>query len=178
MAQEENIVGEITEQVISGEITEQTIEVEVTGGLQGEKGETGTDGTDGTDGNTILNGVGAPDNGLGVDGDFYLDTSTSELYGAKAGGVWPTPPTSLVGAKGDKGDAGDPALLARSEHTLAQGESVITHTSALINTAVYMNGYRLLSTDYTLDTPSANQITLVVPVQAVGGASIVVETSN
>jgi hypothetical protein len=38
--------------------------------------------------NTILSGSGAPANSLGVDGDFYFDSSDAFFYGPKAGGVW------------------------------------------------------------------------------------------
>jgi hypothetical protein len=64
------------------------------GSLQGPQGEPGPDGADGppgVDGKTVLNGVGAPDNSLGSDGDFYIDTTPGELklYGPKAAGDWP-----------------------------------------------------------------------------------------
>ena len=57
-------------------------------GIAGEAGTTGATGATGLDGNTVLNGVGPPNNALGDDGDFYLDTATGILYGPKAGGVW------------------------------------------------------------------------------------------
>lgn len=41
-------------------------------------------------GNTILSGMGAPASGLGTNGDFYLDTAVSALYGPKSSGAWPT----------------------------------------------------------------------------------------
>lgn len=50
----------------------------------------GTDGTDGTDGNTILGGSGAPSALLGVDGDYYIDSGSSDrnMYGPKTAGAW------------------------------------------------------------------------------------------
>jgi hypothetical protein len=72
-------------------------------------------GPTGTDGKTVLNGSGAPGAGIGVSGDFYIDTGNSDIYGPKTGGAWGSP-TSLVGPagadstvpgpKGDKGDTG------------------------------------------------------------------------
>lgn len=59
-------------------------------GPQGPQGIAGTDGIDGVDGNTILYGSTNPSNGLGVDGNFYLNTSTYVLFGPKASGVWGT----------------------------------------------------------------------------------------
>ena len=44
--------------------------------------------------------------GVGGDGDFYLDTTATTLYGPKASGAWPTPGTSLIGATGAVGATG------------------------------------------------------------------------
>ena len=74
-------------------------------GAPGSSGATGVTGATGAAGQTVLNGIGAPASGLGVDGDFYIDTATDNLYGPKAGGVW-GPPVSLVGAPGATGSAG------------------------------------------------------------------------
>lgn len=40
-------------------------------------------GPQGPAGRTILNGVGAPANNLGVTGDFYYNTTTTDFYGPK-----------------------------------------------------------------------------------------------
>lgn len=74
-------------------------------GAAGADGADGAAGADGADGKTILNGAGAPSNGLGVDGDFYIDTVASALYGPKAGGVWGSA-TSLIGPQGTAGADG------------------------------------------------------------------------
>ena len=73
-------------------------------GTNGTNGTNGIDGIDGIDGRTVLNGVVAPTT-EGVDGDFYIDTVTSTIYGPKAAGVWPAG-VSLVGATGPAGPAG------------------------------------------------------------------------
>jgi len=75
-------------------------------GPAGENGVDGANGTDGINGKSILNGTSAPTANVGVTGDFYLDTTSEVLYGPKAGGVWPTSGTSLVGPKGTTGSAG------------------------------------------------------------------------
>lgn len=67
-------------------------------------GASGSDGSDGADGKTILNGTTAPTT-EGVDGDFYLNTSTNELYGPKTTGSWGSA-VSLVGPQGPQGPAG------------------------------------------------------------------------
>ena len=50
-------------------------------------GPPGSPGTNGANGNTVLNGSGAPGSGIGVNGDFYLDTVAEKIYGPKAAGV-------------------------------------------------------------------------------------------
>ena len=40
-------------------------------------------GPQGTRGRTILNGTGAPSNNLGLTGDFYYNTETTDFYGPK-----------------------------------------------------------------------------------------------
>lgn len=42
-----------------------------------------TPGTQGPRGRTILNGNGDPSDGLGLEGDFYYDKSTTKFYGPK-----------------------------------------------------------------------------------------------
>jgi hypothetical protein len=41
----------------------------------------------GSGGTTWHHGSGVPSNGLGVDGDYYLDEDTGDVY-VKSGGVW------------------------------------------------------------------------------------------
>ena len=38
-----------------------------------------------------------------MDGDFYINTTTNEIFGPKARRTWPTPGTSLVGPAGSSG---------------------------------------------------------------------------
>lgn len=65
-------------------------------------------GAAGTNGNTLLNGTAVPTT-EGVNGDFYLRTTTSELYGPKTAGAWGSP-TSLIGPTG-----ATPAVATQSE---------------------------------------------------------------
>ena len=55
--------------------------------------------------NTILNGKGAPKSTLGIDGDFYIDINTMNIYGPKAKGKWPTS-VSMKGLAGTNGTNG------------------------------------------------------------------------
>ncbi len=54
---------------------------------------------------TIRNGSGAPSSGIGIDGDFYIDTSAEQIYGPKTSGAWGSG-TSLVGPTGPTGATG------------------------------------------------------------------------
>jgi hypothetical protein len=74
-------------------------------GAPGADGSDGVDGADGAPGSRMLTGVGEPDSGLGLDGDWYFDTAARELYGPKTGGAWAAG-TSLVGDVGPVGPAG------------------------------------------------------------------------
>lgn len=74
-------------------------------GPAGLTGATGPQGAPGTNGNGILNGGIAPTNNQGVDGDFFVNTSTNTIYGPKANGVWPSG-VSLVGPQGPAGATG------------------------------------------------------------------------
>ena len=52
--------------------------------LAGAIGVTGYTGYTGASGNTILSGAGAPSDGLGATGDYYIDLTTMTFYGPKA----------------------------------------------------------------------------------------------
>jgi hypothetical protein len=71
-------------------------------GPKGEQGGKGDQGVAGPDGSTILNGTVVPANSLGENGDFYINTVTSILYGPKTAAGWGTG-KSIVGAKGTAG---------------------------------------------------------------------------
>lgn len=73
--------------------------LETTGGPAGPAGPAGADGR------TILNGTGVPASGLGVDGDFYIDTAADAIYGPKTAGAWGSA-TSLIGPQGPAGTGG------------------------------------------------------------------------
>jgi hypothetical protein len=82
-------------------------------GPQGDPGEAGADG------NTILYGTAVPTT-EGVDGNFYIRTTTNYIYGPKAAGVWPAG-TSLVGPTGSTGATGDPGPTGATGSTGATG---------------------------------------------------------
>jgi hypothetical protein len=60
-------------------------------GATGPQGIPGAKGQQGDDGLLTFTGTGAPSAGLGVDGDYYLDTASGALYGPKTSGAWGNP---------------------------------------------------------------------------------------
>lgn len=75
-------------------------------GEQGEQGEPGEDGIVGSDGKTWTSGSSAPSGG--VDGDFYLQETTYDVY-KKISGTW-TLILNVKGADGPPGADGDNGL--------------------------------------------------------------------
>jgi hypothetical protein len=74
-------------------------------GPAGPQGPSGVNGANGLDGRTFLSGPEPPVNGIGVDGDFYIDTNSSRIHGPKTAGVWPAG-VSLIGPQGPQGPVG------------------------------------------------------------------------
>jgi hypothetical protein len=85
-------------------------------------GSAGAPGANGTDGKTVRYGAGAPSNALGVDGDFYINTSTNFIYGPKAAGAWPAG-VSLVGPQGIQGTQGTQGPAGNNGVTITVGTS-------------------------------------------------------
>lgn len=77
----------VDETNVNVNLTEQAVDVTL-----------GTSGPQGPRGTSLLNGVGAPSAGLGIIGDFYLNTSNMNLYGPKTESGWGSP-TDLVGSQ-------------------------------------------------------------------------------
>jgi hypothetical protein len=66
----------------------------------------GPQGIQGPAGTTLRYGAGVPGSGVGVDGDFYIDTTNDRLYGPKATGAWPGAYVDLIGPTGPTGPTG------------------------------------------------------------------------
>lgn len=58
----------------------------------------GTSGPQGGRGTGILNGTSAPNNNIGIVGDFFLNTTNMNLYGPKTDSGWGSP-VDLVGSQ-------------------------------------------------------------------------------
>jgi hypothetical protein len=80
-------------------------EVLLVGGAEGRRGEAGAAGS------TVRNGKGAPESGLGANGDFYINTEANTIYGPKTSGGW----GSAFSLRGEKGERGEPGTSAAGE---------------------------------------------------------------
>ncbi len=96
--------------------------------------------------NTLQHGTATPpSNGLGNNGDFYLQTATECLYGPKVSSAWPTPCLSLIGVAGSSGSTGPvgPPVTFRnawsSAIAYAVGDAVSLAGSSYIATASNIN---------------------------------------
>jgi hypothetical protein len=88
----------------------------------GATGPQGPTGLTGANGKTILNGTTNPGTSQGTDGDFYLNRTTSTLFGPKASGVWPAG-VSLIGPQGPTGATGATGPAGATGATGPQGPS-------------------------------------------------------
>lgn len=87
-------------------------------GPQGPQGIAGTNGTNGANGLSLLNGTTTPSNlSTGVNGDFYINTSTYTLYGPKTGGSWGDG-VSLIGVGIPAGGTTGQVLVKNSDDDL------------------------------------------------------------
>lgn len=76
-------------------------------GATGAPGATGATGPAGAAGSKILSGTAVPSVSVGINGDFYLRTTTADLYGPKTSSGWGTP-INLRGTQGPAGPQGPP----------------------------------------------------------------------
>ncbi len=110
----------------------------------------GPAGPAGANGNTVLNGSGAPQSAVGANGDFYLDTAATCLYGPKASGDWPGACTSMLGNPNLNTSSGTSTMTATYSpagvyQTLVEpacNEGRIGGTGQIgLCTSVYLTGY-------------------------------------
>jgi hypothetical protein len=131
-------------------------------------------GAQGIPGNTLRNGTIAPTAGVGNDGDFYLNTATSTMYGPKAVGAWPSG-FSIQGIQGNPGNTVLNGTIAPTTGIGNNGDFYInTTTNALYgpktsgswSTGVSLIGPAAVTTDrsrtfsYTSGTPAVGQFSM------------------
>ncbi len=142
--------------------------------LVGPPGAKGDTGETGAAGKTILSGSGAPDAGLGTDGDFYIDTTALVIYGPKTGGGWGSP-VSLVGPQGPQGDTGPAGEQGPKGDTGATGPGVPPAFGEFHSTGDQSPTAGGVTTPIVLSsTDESSGVTLDAP----GSASITVSTAG
>ena len=129
-------------------------------GSTGSTGATGAAGAAGADGRTILYGTAAPTT-EGVNGDFYIRTSTNVIYGPKAGGVWPAG-VSLIGPQGATGATGSAGAAGANGADGADGAPLagVSQQTGTIYTFVLGDANTLV------ECSNASAIALTVPPNA------------
>jgi len=112
-------------------------------GPPGTNGTQGATGNTGAAGNTILSGSTDPTDSVGNNGDYYINTATSTLFGPKANGKWP-PGVSLVGPAGPGGNPGAP------------GNTVLSGVGVPSNSIGNNGDFYLDTSTWTIYGPKAN----------------------
>ena len=121
-----------------------------------------TPGPQGPRGRTILNGVGVPSNNLGLTGDFYYNTATTDFYGPKlTDGSWSGSAIIKLTQTGS-----EYAHVASWELSQVQGSGTNRYVTITHNLGFYPNVTVKTSAGDVLETGidynSINQITLTM----------------
>ena len=94
-------------------------------GATGAKGDTGDKGDQGDDGSGgFLSGTSTPTSSDGVDGDFYITTSNSTIFGPKKTGATPSGWPSGISLIGPTGAAGKDAEISAGTGVSVSSNSV------------------------------------------------------
>ncbi|WP_116380837.1 hypothetical protein [Cupriavidus taiwanensis] len=88
------------------------------GGSGGTGGSGGSGGTTVGNGGHVLYGSGAPTDDIGVNGDFYFDTTTWTMYGPKQDGKWPTTGVTMANGTVYNGNFNVPDTLIRGRYAM------------------------------------------------------------
>ena len=140
----------------------------------------GPQGASGTDGKSILNGSGAPSNGTGNNGDYYIDNTSKYIYGPKAGGVWPTP-ISLAPATVTSSSAPTNTSLLWIDTTATTVSSIAEETviDRMSETAGIVDTFDRGETQSSLTISSGTAyFTMFSPLQSTTVNSITVQTAG
>ena len=93
----------------------------------------------GSGGATLTSGPSNPTNGTGNDGDFYINTTTNQIFGPYNNGTWPAG-TSLVGPEGPAGPAGTPGAPGAPGADGADGADGLLPSGTAVGNTTYWNG--------------------------------------
>lgn len=123
-------------------------------GSNGTNGTDGVDGTDGVNGATWLGGSGAPSSGIGVVNDFYLDTTSSDIYKKTGVSTW-TLQVNIKGATGAAGTPGTPGTNGTNGTNGAPGTNGADGSKWLGGTSAPSSGIGVIG-DWYLNTVTAD----------------------
>jgi hypothetical protein len=145
-------------------------------------------GVKGQDGNTILNGTIDPTSGIGVNGDFYINTATNFIFGPKASGTWPSGISLGSGGGGAPTDSQYVVLAAAgglsNERVLTAGTGItITDAGAgkAVTIAGFSGNYSSLSGTPSTFTPASHthgNLTNDGAIGSTSGLPIITSTSG
>lgn len=123
-----------------------------TNGADGADGTNGTDGEDGRDGNQWFTGTGVPSDGIGEDGDLYLNIANGDVY-QKASGTWGASVANITGPAGADGADGAPGADGADGAGLPTGGNADDVLKKQSGTDF---DYEWVSDDRTIDTKTDN----------------------
>jgi hypothetical protein len=112
-------------------------------------------GQDGADGNTVLNGTVSPTT-QGVDGDFYINTTTNQIFGPKTSGSWGSG-VNLIGESGNKWFYGVGAPVTVTGASL--GDFYLESTGAVYRRESISGGQQVWNYATSIKGP-ANELTI------------------
>ena len=135
-------------------------------GLQGETGATGpsgANGANGTNGATWLNGIGVPNPILGVNGDFYLENTTNDIFN-KVSGAW-TKISNIRGTTGTMGAIGPSGAVGAMGPQGPPGSTVTNYTNIGTTGNLNYNGNSIGDISLTAPTNGIIHVTVTGYVQ-------------
>ena len=131
-------------------------------GATGAAGAAGAAGVNGTDGSKIYSGSTTPSAGIGIVGDYYLNTTTYTLIGPKTSGGWPGSGLLLKGADGATGATGAAGPAGADGADGADGGAKIVGFYSVTN-GVNNTITGAMPTKMLLVNTSASSVTINVP---------------
>jgi hypothetical protein len=97
-------------------------------------------GAAGSNGNTVLTTSGLPSSGVGQNGDYAYDPTSTRIYGPKSAGAWSGPGTLLTGPQGPTGTTGSTGAPGATGSTGAPGATGAAGNTVLTTTGIPASG--------------------------------------
>lgn len=122
-----------------------------------------TSGGTGASGNMLLSGAANPPSGTGNNGDFFINTSTSTLFGPKNNGVWPATGIALGGSAaanltGDVTTSGSTATISPNAVNSAKIADGTISNADLDKINIPLSGFGRPTADISLNGHTLNNL--------------------